>query len=313
MNIGNAEGWRLPELPDQVGRTTVVTGCTVGGIGFHVALELARRGGRVVLAGRSSDRLAQAEAMIRDQVAEARLDQLVVDVSDLTSVRLAAAEACTVGPLHCLVNNAGIMATPYARTGDGFEQQMATNHLGPFALTGLLLPQLVESGEGRVVTVSSLMHRFAREAPLGDPRNQAGRYSRWPAYSATKLANLLFTFELERRLREADLPVRATAAHPGYAGTHLVANGRFGRSSGGLASIVDAASRAVGQPPAMGALPVLMAATADVPGGTYCGPGGLGEVSGQPRIVGTSRRARDELAQRELWDLSERATGVRYP
>jgi NAD(P)-dependent dehydrogenase (short-subunit alcohol dehydrogenase family) len=304
--------WTLAQLPAQTGRTTLVTGCTVGGLGFHVALELARRGGRVVLAGRSSGRLAAAEAAIRHEVSGAVLEQLVVDVADLTSVRLAGAEAGGLGPLHCLVNNAGIMATPYARTVDGFEQQLATNHLGPFLLTGLLLPQLVEGGDSRVVAVSSQMHRRARRAPIGDPRHQ-GRYSRWPAYAETKLANLLFTFELERRLRAADLPVRATAAHPGYSGTHLVANGRFGRSSGGAASILDAASRAVGQSPAMGALPLLMAATDDLPGGTYCGPGGPGQMRGQPQVVGTSRFARDEHAQRELWAVSEQATGIAYP
>jgi len=305
--------WSPEDIPDQTDRTTLVTGCTVGGLGFHVALELARRGGRVVLAGRSSDRLVAAEAAIRAEVPGATLDQVLVDVSDLTSVRLAAAEALRVGPLHCLVNNAGIMATPYARSPDGFEQQLATNHLGPFLLTGLLLPQLVDSGDGRVVAVSSQLHRAARQAPLGDPRNHEGRYSRWPAYAATKLANLMFTFELERRLRAADLPVKATAAHPGYAGTHLVANGRFGRSAGGVASIVDAASRALGQPPAAGALPLLMAATADLPGGTYCGPGGPGQARGAPRVVGTSRLARDEQAQRELWATSEQATGIAYP
>jgi len=305
--------WRLTDMPDQTGRTTVVTGCTVGGLGFHASLELARRGGRVVLAGRSSDRLVAAEEAIRRELPDAALDHLVVDLADLTSVRQAAAEAGAIGAIHCLLNNAGIMATPYARTVDGFEQQLATNHLGPFLLTGLLLPQLVESGDGRVVAVSSQMHRRARRAPLGDPRHQEDRYSRWPAYAATKLANLLFTFELERRLREADLPVRATAAHPGYSGTHLVANGRFGRSSGGTASIVDAASRAIGQSPASGALPLLMAATADLPGGTYCGPGGPGQVRGLPQIVGTSRLARDEHAQRELWTVSEQATGIAYP
>ncbi|WP_432478203.1 oxidoreductase [Nocardioides sp. GXQ0305] len=305
--------WRLTELPDQTDRTTLVTGCTVGGLGFHVALELARRGGRVVLAGRSVDRLAGAEAAIHDELPDAAVDRLVVDLADLTSVRLAATEAGRLGPLHALVNNAGVMATPYARTVDGFEQQLATNHLGPFLLTGLLLPQLVESGDGRVVTVSSQMHRVARAAPLGDPRHSGGRYSRWPAYAATKLANLLFTFELERRLRVADRPVKALAAHPGYSGTHLVANGRFGRSSGGVASIVDAASRAIGQAPAMGALPVLMATTADLPGGTYCGPGGPGEMRGLPRVVGTSRQARDEHDQRALWEVSERAVGITYP
>lgn len=305
--------WAITDLPDQTGRTTLVTGCTLGGIGFHVALELARRGGRVVLAGRSADRVADAEQRIRSEVPGADPGRLVVDLADLGSVRNAAARADGFGPLHCLVNNAGVMAPPYSRTTDGFELQLATNHFGPFLLTGLLLPQLVASEAGRVVTVSSQMHRRARQAPLEDPRRQPDRYRRWQQYSMSKLANLLFTFELDRRLREAGLPVRALAAHPGHSGTHLVANGRLGRSSGGAASILDAANRAVSQSSADGALPVLMAATADLPGGTYCGPGGVGQLRGLPRVVGCSRLARDEQAQRALWELSEQAVALRYP
>ncbi len=205
------------------------------------------------------------------------------------------------------------MATVESRTADGFELQLATNHLGPFLLTGLLLPQLVASGEGRVVAVSSQMHRIAKRAPLEDPRSRSGHYQRWPAYGRSKLANLLFTFELDRRCRESGLPVTALAAHPGYAGTHLVANGRFGRSQGGVASILDAANRAVAQSAAAGALPLLMAATDDLPGSTYCGPGGVGEARGAPRLVGCSKLARDESAQRALWELSERAVGLDYP
>ena len=305
--------WQLSDVPDQSGRTVLVTGCTVGGLGHHAALELARRGATVVLGGRSAERLADAETAIRGEVPGAELSTLEVDLADLTSVRQAAQRAEALGQLHCLVNNAGVMATPYSRTSDGFELQMATNHFGPFLLTGLLLPQLTASGDGRVVTVSSIMHRMARRAPLGDPRRQRGRYSRWPAYAATKLANLLFTFELDRRCRAAGLPVRALAAHPGYAGTHLVANGPFGRSNAVVTSIAHAANRALAQSAAAGALPLLMAATDDLPGGTYCGPGGPGEVRGQPRIVGTTRLARDEDAQRELWELSERAVGLAYP
>ena len=143
-----------------------------------------------------------------------------------------------------LVNNAGVMGTPYHRTADGLELQMATNHFGPFLLTGLLLPQLVASGDGRVVAVSSQMHRIARTAPLDDPHVQQGRYQRWPTYGQTKLANLLFTYELDRRLRRAELPVKALAAHPGFASTHLAANGQYGRSSGGRASILDGAIKA---------------------------------------------------------------------
>ena len=308
-----ADTWRLEDIPDQAGRTVLVTGTTLGGLGHHTALELARRGARVVLAGRRADRLEETADTIVAEVPKARLERLVVDLADLASVRRAAAEASGLGPIDVLVNNAGVMAPPYHRTGDGLELQMATNHFGPFLLTGLLLPQLVASEAATVVTVSSLMHRIARSAPLEDPRTPQGHYSRWPVYGRTKLANLLFTYELERRCREAGLPVKALAAHPGFAGTHLVVNGRFGRSSGGLASILDAGVRAVSQSAAAGAWPTLMAATADLPGGTFCGPGGMGERRGAPRVVGSTGLSRDEDAQRRLWQLSEETVGLRYP
>jgi NAD(P)-dependent dehydrogenase (short-subunit alcohol dehydrogenase family) len=307
------DAWTLSDLPDLAGRTLLVTGCTVGGLGHYTALELARRNARVVLAGRSPDKLVEAEQAIRTQVPHAQLEHLDLDLADLGSVRRAAARAAAYGPIDVLVNNAGVMAPPYERTSDGFELQLATNHLGPFLLTGLLLPQLVASGAARVVTVSSPMHRVARRAPLGDPHVQHGHYSRWQAYSQTKLANLLFTFELDRRARRAELPVKAMAAHPGFAGTHLAANGRYGRASGGIASILDAAIKVVAQPAHMGALPTLMAATADLPGATYCGPGGFQESRGLPRVVGSTALSRDETAQRRLWEISEQATGIEYP
>jgi NAD(P)-dependent dehydrogenase (short-subunit alcohol dehydrogenase family) len=303
--------WSLDDIPDQSGRTAVVTGVSVGGLGYYDALELARRGARVVLAGRSPDKVAETETSIRAAVPEALLERLVVDLADLSSVRDAAGRATSFGPLDLLVNNAGIMAPPYARSVDGYESQLATNHFGPFLLTGLLLPQLAPGA--RVVTVSSQMHRVARKAPLGDPAVKPRPYLRWIAYGQTKLANLLFTFEIDRRLRASGSSVSALAAHPGYAGTHLVANGRFGRSTGGLASVFDKANRAVGQPPDIGAWPTLMAATADLPGSTYCGPSGLGEAAGPPQLVGWSRLAGDRDAQRALWELSEEATGFSYP
>jgi NAD(P)-dependent dehydrogenase (short-subunit alcohol dehydrogenase family) len=306
--------WSVADIPDQSGRATVVTGCTVGGLGFHVALELARAGGRVVLAGRSTDTLATAERAIGQEVPGAELQQLVVDLADLGSVRRAAATAGAFGPVHCLVNNAGVMATPEQRTADGFDLQLATNHFGPFLLTGLLLPQLAAAGDARVVAVSSQMHRTATRAPLDDPRQRgSGRYHRWQTYARSKLANLLFTFELDRRLREADLPVVAVAAHPGYAGTHLVVNGQLGGLGGPVASILHATNRALAQPAAAGALPLLMAATDDLPGSSYCGPGGVGEARGAPRLVGCSDLAQDPDAQRALWELSERAVGLSYP
>ncbi|MFT3873225.1 MAG: oxidoreductase [Nocardioides sp.] len=306
--------WQLDDIPDQTGRTILVTGCTIGGLGHQTSLELARRGAQVILAGRNEPRLRQTEAAIVDEVPTAELRRLVIDLADLASVRRAVE---SVESLDVLVNNAGIMAPAYSRTVDGFESQLGTNHFGPFLLTGLLLPLLRTAGEAghdaRVVTVSSQMHRATRSAPLGDPRVEHGHYLRWPEYAQSKLANLLFTFELDRRLREADIPVRALAAHPGFAGTHLVANGQLGRTTGTVASILETTVKAVSQSPADGALPTLMAVTADLPGATYCGPSGLGEARGAPRIVGASSLAHDADAQRRLWELSEEAVGLSYP
>lgn len=304
--------WSTDDIGDLRGRTAVVTGPTVGGIGFHTALELARHGARVALAGRTPAKLDAAAEAITAEVPQAALETLVVDLSDLSSVRAAGEEAGALGPIHLLVNNAGIMATPFRRTVDGLESQMATNHFGPFLLTGLLLDQLVASGEGRVVTLSSQAHRLARSAPLGDPRARR-RYSRWRVYGQTKLANLLFTFELDRRLRRAGLPVLSLAAHPGLAGTHLAVNGQLGGTEGRRAAILDAAVKAIAQSAAAGAWPGLMAATADLPGGTYVGPGGPGQASGRPRVVGTAPLARDEMAQRRLWETSEATVGLSWP
>lgn len=306
--------WDLARIPDQAGRTIVVTGPSLGGLGHHTALELARRGARVVLAGRTPRKLDETSVAIADEVPAADVVPLVVDLSDLASVRSAGAAAAALGPIDVLVNNAGVMGVSGPRTFDGFEMTMATNHFGPFLLTGLLLPQLAaaEAG-GRVVTVSSQFHRVARRAPLEDPRAETRRSDPWGAYARSKLANLLFTLELDRRCRAAEVPVKALAAHPGFAGTHLAANGQYGRSSGGVATILDATIRAVSQSAAAGAQSTLMAATADLPGGTYCGPSGPGEMAGRPQVTLMSRKAKDADAARRLWEISEQATGLRYP
>jgi NAD(P)-dependent dehydrogenase (short-subunit alcohol dehydrogenase family) len=308
-----ADTWQLADIPDQTGRTVVVTGTTVGGLGHHTALELARRGARVVLAGRNLERLGEARTAIRADVPTAEPEQLEVDLADLGSVRRAGAAAMAFGPIDVLVNNAGVMGTSRQVTPDGLDLQLATNHFGPFLLTGLLLPQLLASKDARVVTVSSNMHRVARGAPHGDPRVHHGRYRKWQVYGQSKLANLLFTYELDRRARAKQLPLRALAAHPGFAGTHLAANGQYGRSTGGIATILDATIKAVSQPAARGAWPLLMAATAELPGATYVGPGGLGEMSGAPQVVTSTRVSNDEDAQRRWWQLSEETTGIRYP
>jgi NAD(P)-dependent dehydrogenase (short-subunit alcohol dehydrogenase family) len=301
--------WTPDQIPDLTGQRALVTGVT-SGLGEVVVATLAGRGAEVVMAARNEQKLAAAVDDVHRKLPSATVRPLRLDLADLSSVRRAAAEAASYGPIHLLVNNAGVMAPPYQRTVDGFELQMATNHFGHFALTGLLLPQLVASGNARVVSVSSQGHRMARSAPLGDPRSQQVRYRRWPVYGQTKLANLLFTFELDRRARAAELRLKALAAHPGFSATGLM---RTGHGAGPAGRILDAAFMAVGQPAAMGALPVLMAATADLPGTTYVGPGGPAEARGMPKVVGTSRLARDPDAARRLWEVSRAATGISYP
>jgi NAD(P)-dependent dehydrogenase (short-subunit alcohol dehydrogenase family) len=307
--VTDGVAWSTADIPDLTGRRALVTGVT-SGLGEAIALELARAGAEVVLAARSATKLDATEADLRRQLPDPRLRRLLVDLADLGSVRRAAAEVVADGPLHLLVNNAGVMATPYQRTGDGFELQLATNFLGPFALTGLLLPALVASGDGRVVNTGSQAHRVARRAPLEDPRVGHGRYSRWHAYAQSKLANLMATFELDRRLRAAGLPVNALAAHPGFVSSRLVSNGN---SFGPLSRIADVAYPIISQRPGPGAWPSLMAATADLPGGTYVGPSGPGELQGAPQVVTSSRLSHDAGAQQRLWEVSERTTGISYP
>ncbi|WP_028659825.1 oxidoreductase [Nocardioides insulae] len=298
--------WTTADLEDQSGRQVLVTGTTVGSLGHQVALELARRQARVILAGRSSTKLEDTAAAITAQVPDADLLMLTVDLASLASVRRAADRAVEFGPIDVLVNNAGLMAPPgHPRSVDGFDLQLATNHLGPFLLTGLLLPQLELSQDGRVVMVSSDLHRFARRAPLGDP-TQPPRVSPWRAYAASKLANLLFTYELERRLRLAGRAVRATAAHPGVARTALVSNGPASR-------LIGTFTAALGQSAEQGAWPILMAAAARLPGGTFCGPSGSGGRHGPAVVARSSRLSHDRHAQLRLWEISESATGLSYP
>ena len=305
--------WTIDDIPDLTGKRALVTGVT-SGIGESTVLELARHGAEVVLGARNPAKLEATIARIEKEVPGAALHPLAIDVSDLSSVRRAAAEVTE--PLHLLVNNAGVMATPHQRTADGLELQMATNYFGPFALTGLLLPRLADSGDGRVVAVSSQGSRMARRAPLDDPLDQSRRYGRWQAYFASKLADLLFIFELDRRCREQGVPVKGLAAHPGYAATGLMGTGRNTGNTGEkmrfTATILQAVFAAVGQPASLGALPTLMAATADLPGSTYVGPDGLLQFKGHPQIVNARRLAHDRDAQRELWELSEKTTGVRF-
>jgi NAD(P)-dependent dehydrogenase (short-subunit alcohol dehydrogenase family) len=312
----HTDPWTTAQIPDLTGRRALVTGVT-SGLGRHTALELARKGAEVLLAARNQDRLAAVTEDLRRVLPSAALVPLLLDLADLASVRRAAGVAATHGPLHILVNNAGVMATPQRRTVDGFELQIGTNHLGHFALTGLLWPALVaaqDSAQGaRVVTVSSQMARRAQSVDLADPRRSTGRYRKWNAYAQSKLANLLFAFEVERRAGAAGTGVSSLAAHPGLAATALFRNGLGMSGRFPVTTMLDAVTRLVAQSPAQGALPLLRAATdRDLPGGTYVGPGGPAESRGAPRVVHAPRVARDPEAAARLWRLSEAATGVRF-
>ena len=291
-----ADKWTAADLPRMDGRTVVVTGAN-SGIGLAAAHELARVGARVVLAVRDPERGERAAGAVPG---DREVRQL--DLADLASVR-AFAEAWS-GPLDVLVNNAGVMAVPQGRTADGFELQLGTNHLGHFALTGLLLPSITD----RVVTVSSGAHRMGR-IDLDDLNWERRRYRRWPAYGQSKLANLLFTMELDRRLTEAGSSVRALAAHPGWAATNL--QGRSGNRV--LDAAMRVANRLFAQSDAMGALPTLYAAAEDLPGGSYVGPDGRAEQRGHPTVVGRSAAAHDADVARRLWERSEELTGVHFP
>jgi NAD(P)-dependent dehydrogenase (short-subunit alcohol dehydrogenase family) len=283
------------EIPDQSGRTAIITGAN-SGIGRAAAAAFAARGAHVVLAVRNLEKGRAAAAGMGGSTEVRQLD-----LASLESVRTFA--SAWDGPIDLLINNAGIMIPPLSRTADGFELQFGTNHLGHFALTNLLLGHVTD----RVVTVSSLVHR--RGAIDFDDLNWERRsYRRWPAYGQSKLANLLFTLELQRRLTEAGSPVEATAAHPGYASTDLQSH------SGNLvaAIVMQIGNLVFAQSEEAGALPTLLAAVADIPGGSFAGPGGLGGQRGPAQLCGRSRAAFDGDVARRLWDASEELTGVRF-
>jgi NAD(P)-dependent dehydrogenase (short-subunit alcohol dehydrogenase family) len=300
--------WTAEQIPDQRGRTVVVTGAN-SGLGLVTARELARAGASVVLACRNLEKGDRALAELRDAVpgAQARLAEL--DLADLASVRAFAQRlAGEQDSLDLLINNAGVMAPPRRTTADGFESQFGTNHLGHFALTGLLLDLLGAGSAPRVVTLSSSAHRMGRLK--FDDLQRERHYNNWLAYGQSKLANLMFCFELQRRATAAGSPLRSLAAHPGYAATNL--------QFAGPARLYEKvpmmlANKLYAQSADMGALPTLYAATvADLPGGTFIGPDGIGEGRGHPRVVTGTGRAYDEDAWRRLWAASEEMTGVHY-
>ena len=288
--------WSANDIPDMTGRSVIVTGAN-SGIGRAAARALAGHGARVVLAVRDTEK-GKAAAATMPGATEVRK----LDLASLDSVREFA--AAWEGELDLLINNAGVMVPPLSRTAEGFELQFGTNHLGHFALTNLLLEHVT----GRVVTVSSTGHRIGA-IDFDDLNWERKSYKAWRAYGQSKLANLLFTSELQRRLSAAGSPVLAMAAHPGYAATNLQFHS--GRRVLDLVSI--AGNRLIAQDEDGGALPTLYAAVADVPGDSFAGPGGFMEQRGAPKLVGRSGAAKDAAVARRLWDVSEELTGVSFP
>jgi NAD(P)-dependent dehydrogenase (short-subunit alcohol dehydrogenase family) len=282
-------------VPRQDGRTFVVTGAS-SGIGLQTVRILAAFGAHVVLAVRNLDKGQTAARGLRGSTEVRRLD-----VADLASVRSFAEET---GPVDVLVNNAGVMAVPFARTTDGFESQLATNHLGHFALTNLLLPKLTD----RVVVVASAAHRSGR-IDLDDLNWERRPYKAYAAYAQSKLANLLFLAELQRRLTVHGSTLRATGAHPGYTSTAL----QGGTGNRAFTRISDLGNRLVGMPAWQGALTTVYAATMDLPGNSYVGPHGPGEMLGWPTLVGRSPGASDPELGKALWSRSVALTGTSFP
>jgi NAD(P)-dependent dehydrogenase (short-subunit alcohol dehydrogenase family) len=299
--------WTSDQIPDQAGRVAVVTGAN-SGLGLETARELAQAGARVVLTARDEDKGESARTVIAAAVPAADLDVRILDLASLASVReFAAAVAADHGHVDLLINNAGVMMPPRSETADGFELQFGTNHLGHFALTGLLLDALVAGTGSRVVTVSSLEHRPGK-LDWDDLQSESG-YSPRGAYQQSKFANAVFGLELDRRLRAAGLPVISVLAHPGYSATNLQSTG----PTGVMKTFLAVGNKILAQGADRGALPQLFAATAPgVDGGQFFGPDGFMQGRGAPTEVQPVGRARDEETATKLWQVSEQLTGVKY-
>ena len=303
--------WTAAAVPDQTGKTIVITGAT-SGLGLSSAHVLAGAGARVLMAARNADKATRARDEVASSARGAEPEVVALDLADLGSVRTAAADiAKRVDAVDVLMNNAGVMALPLGRTAEGFEMQMGTNHFGPFALTALLLPQLLATDAARVVTTSSGGHKVGRMR--WHDLHWRNSYRRWGAYAQSKLANLLFAYELDRRASAARTSLVSVAAHPGYASTHLQAAGPEASGRRLMGRVMALGNRLLAQSADDGALPQLYAATMpDVSGGDYFGPGRLMELRGAPTKVTASAAARDRASASRLWGVSERLTGVSF-
>ena len=305
------KNWSEDNIGDQSGRIALITGAN-SGIGFEAARALAQHGAHVVLACRNPGKAAEAQDAIDAVASSGTTEVLIIDMGDLESIADAAAKfSAAHDRLDLLVNNAGLMATPEQKTAQGFEMQFGVNHLGPVALTAPLLPRLLATEGSRVVAISSNGHKMGRMN--FDDLMGREKYSAWGAYFQSKLANLLFTRELQRRLGEAGASTIAVAAHPGGSRTNLgheSSGGVLGALFKGLRPVAD---RVMSQSAAMGALPTLRAAVGEgVNGGDYFGPSGFGELKGHAMEVGQTRRAQSADDARRLWDKSVELTGADY-
>lgn len=306
-----AKGWTARDIGDLSGRTAVVTGAS-SGLGLHCSRALAAAGARVTMACRNLDKGAQARETIQAELPDAELELQALDLADLRSVATCAQTLIQRGVgIDILLNNAGVMAVPLSRTADGFEMQIGTNHLGHFALTGQLMP-LLRAGS-RVVTVSSQAHRLTPGIDFDDLNWERRRYRPWQAYGDSKLANLLFHYELHRQLSQAGRNCTAVAAHPGYAATRLQFVAAEQKQSRVEAMFMHVGNTLLAQSGQMGALPSLYAATAPaVAGGDFIGPDGIQQMRGYPTTVQSRRMAQDPERARQLWQRSLELTGVDF-
>ncbi len=293
--------WTTENIPDQSGRTAIVTGSN-SGIGFEAARALALKNASIILAVRNLEKGEAAKAAIAKEYSDAKVDVALLDLSSLKSVNtFAKSFAKENDRLDLLINNAGIMIPPYSKTEDGFESQMGTNHLGHFALTSKLFNLLDKTPDSRIVNLSSGAHK-AGNINFDDINWEKRKYSAWKAYGDSKLANLYFTFELRRRIEKSDSKVKVVVAHPGYTATGLQKSTFF-----------KALNFLVAQPGPQGALPTLRAAIdPDAKAGDYYGPSGFGEMRGFPKKVYATKLAHDEGIAQRLWDISEELTGTKF-
>lgn len=308
-----SQRWTLADIPPQNGRIAVVTGAS-SGLGLQTASALAAAGAQVVMACRNPDKAAAALAQVHQHAPDAQVELMTLDLADLASVRRFAETFAQRFPrLDLLCNNAGVMALPFARTQDGFEMQIGTNHFGHYALTGLLLERLLAGRQPRVVTVASMAHNWTPGLNFDDLNYERRRYHKWIAYGNSKLSNLYFTFELNRRVQAAGKSLTVAAAHPGYSDTNLQYAGPALEKSAVGTWMMKVGNAIFAQPAELGALPSLYAATApDVDGGDYIGPDGFRQIRGYPRKVGCRKLARDPQIAQRLWSISEELTGVKY-